>query len=92
MAGVAKKPIQGAQKVAQFALNLRRMAPKEVVTHLVEINGRPGFIIYIDGKPFNTLSFDVVAGRIVTIRAVVNPDKLSTLPPLDLDPDEKDLG
>jgi hypothetical protein len=43
----------------------------------------PGYIVYVDGKPFNTLSFDVVEDRIVAIRAVVNPDKLRTLPPLN---------
>jgi len=83
LAGVGRKPIRGAEQVARFALNLRRAAPENTVTRLVEINGQPGFIVYIDGKPFNTLSFELVGDRIVEIRAVVNPDKLNTLPPLD---------
>jgi RNA polymerase sigma-70 factor (ECF subfamily) len=74
--GIAKKPIHGAENVARFVVNLRRVAPATMDTRLVEINGRPGFITYIDGKAFNTLSFDIVEGRIVKIWAVVNPDKL----------------
>jgi RNA polymerase sigma-70 factor (ECF subfamily) len=89
MAGVAKKPIRGAQNVARFALNLRRMAPENMVTRLVELNGKPGCIIYIDGQPFNTLSFDIDGERIVAIRAVVNPDKLAALPPLGSEADER---
>lgn len=81
MLGVAQKPIHGAGKVAHFALNLMRMAPENTVIRPVEINGAPGFITYINGKPFNTLSLDVVEDRIVAIRAVVNPAKLRTLPP-----------
>jgi len=74
--GIAKKPIHGAANVARFVLNLMRMAPEGTVTRQTEINGRPGFITYVNGKPFNTLAFDIVEGRIVTIWAVVNPDKL----------------
>jgi RNA polymerase sigma-70 factor (ECF subfamily) len=81
--GVGRKPIRGAQQVARFALNLKRAAPENTVTRLVEINGQPGFVVYINGKPFNTLSFQLIGDRIVEIRAVVNPDKLNTLPPLD---------
>ncbi len=83
MVGVAKKPIRGAEQVARFTLNLMRMAPENTIIRPMEINGGPGFITYVDGKPFNTLSFDVLGDRIVAIRAVVNPDKLRTLPPLN---------
>ena len=74
--GIAKKPIHGAENVARFVLNLMRMAPEGMSTRLVEINGKPGYITYIDGKPFNTVAFDIVDGRIVTVWAVVNPEKL----------------
>ena len=52
--------------ITRFALNLRRMAPEDMVTRLVEINGRPGFITYIDGKPFNTVAFDIVSKSTAT--------------------------
>lgn len=81
--GIAQKPIHGAELVARFALNLRRMAPENTAMRLAEINGEPGFITYVDGQPFNTLSFEIHEDRIVAIRAVVNPDKLSTVPPFE---------
>jgi RNA polymerase sigma-70 factor (ECF subfamily) len=83
MVGVAKKPIRGAEQVARFALNLMRMAPENTIIRPMEINGEPGFITYVDGKPHNTLSFEVVEDRIVAIRTVVNPDKLRTIGPLN---------
>ena len=83
MRGIAQKPIYGAEKVARFALNFRRVAPENVATRLLEINGRPGIATYIDGQPFSVFAFDVVEGRIVVIRAMVNPAKLTTIPALD---------
>ena len=83
MPRTAKKPIHGAEKVARFALNLVRLAPEGIVTKPAEINGAPGLILYLDDKPYSTISFDIVGNQIVTIRAVVNPDKLRSLPPLE---------
>ncbi len=80
--GIARKPIHGAEQVARFALNLRRIAPETTVVRPAAINREPGLITYVDGRPFNTLSFEIYQNRIVAIRAVVNPDKLSTVPPL----------
>jgi RNA polymerase sigma-70 factor (ECF subfamily) len=81
--GIARKSIHRAEQVTRFVLNLRRLAPENTVVRPAEINGQPGLITYVDGKPFNILSFEVYEGRIVTIRAVVNPEKLSTVPPLE---------
>ncbi|MGI5272152.1 RNA polymerase sigma-70 factor [Nonomuraea sp. CA-218870] len=48
-----------------------------------EINGQPGAIFRDrDGKIVNTLAFDILDGRIQTIRAVINPDKLRHLGPV----------
>lgn len=80
--GIARKPIHGADLVARFTLNLRRQAPENTVVRLAQINGEPGLITYVDGRPFNILSFEIYQNRIVAIRAVVNPHKLSTVPPL----------
>ena len=44
------------------------------------INGQPGFIAYLSGRPLSALIFDIHDGRIHTIYAVGNPDKLQTLP------------
>lgn len=49
-----------------------------------EINGQPGVIFRgPKGGVFSVMSFEVVGGRIATIRSVVNPDKLSHLGPVE---------
>ncbi|MFF0310065.1 RNA polymerase sigma-70 factor [Streptosporangium sp. NPDC004379] len=48
-----------------------------------EVNGQPGAIFRDrDGRVVNTLAFDILDGRIQTIRAVLNPDKLRHLGPV----------
>ncbi|MGW0808286.1 RNA polymerase sigma-70 factor [Nonomuraea sp. NPDC002799] len=48
-----------------------------------EVNGQPGAIFRDrDGKVINTLTLDVLDGRIQMIRAVINPDKLGHLGPV----------
>jgi len=69
--------------VSRFALHLWQIAPENTVVRPADINGEPGFITYVDGTPFNILSFEVDEDRIVAIRAVVNPDKLTTVRPLE---------
>ena len=42
------------------------------------MNGQPGAILRDrDGNVVGTMTLDVLGGRIQTIRAVVNPDKLA---------------
>ncbi|MCC2278156.1 RNA polymerase sigma-70 factor [Streptomyces sp. ET3-23] len=48
-----------------------------------EVNGQPGAIFRDrDGKVLHTLALDVLDGRIQTIRAVINPDKLGHIGPV----------
>jgi RNA polymerase sigma-70 factor (ECF subfamily) len=48
-----------------------------------EVNGQPGAIFRDrDGKVVNTLALDILDGRIQTVRAVINPDKLGHLGPV----------
>jgi RNA polymerase sigma-70 factor (ECF subfamily) len=48
-----------------------------------EINGQPGAILRDrDGKILHVMAVDVRDGRIQTIRAVINPDKLGHLGPV----------
>ncbi len=79
--GVAQKPIRGAENVAHFIMNLVRRSPDDVATLPVEVNGGPGLIIYVAGQRYGVLSFGLANGRIGSIWAVVNPDKLSSVPP-----------
>ena len=47
---------------------------------LHHVNGQPGVIFRgPHGGVFSVMSFEVVDGRVATIRSVVNPDKLGHL-------------
>jgi len=79
--GAALKPVHGAMAVARFAIGVvRRFVPQDGVIRPAEINGQPGLIVYVTGQPLATLVFDVRGGRIHTIYAIGNPDKLQSLP------------
>ena len=90
-AAAARRPIQGAEKVAAFFLGLARQAPAGAVGWFTEINGETGFILYEDGRPTTALVPHVVDGRIHAVYAVRNPDKLQRLPPLFEVSDEASL-
>jgi RNA polymerase sigma-70 factor (ECF subfamily) len=79
MRGVARRPIAGADNVARFALGLAASAPPGVLVRPARVNGGPGVLIDIDGRPYAALAFEVAAGRITAVRAVVNPEKLRHL-------------
>ena len=79
--GAALKPVRGATPVARFVLGIMsRFVPAETTVRPAELNGQPGFIAYLAGRPLSALIFDIRDGRIHTIYAIGNPDKLQTLP------------
>jgi RNA polymerase sigma-70 factor (ECF subfamily) len=76
--------IFGADKVARLLIGI---VPPFVRTGGVlaphDVNGQPGAVVRDrDGRVVNTLALDVVGGRVQTIRAVVNPDKLGHVGPV----------
>jgi RNA polymerase sigma-70 factor (ECF subfamily) len=80
--GAAREPVTGAGAVAKRALGFaRRYGAAATAVRYVEINGQPGIIAYVSGRPQSALIFEIRAGRIQTLYAVGNPDKLETLPP-----------
>jgi RNA polymerase sigma-70 factor (ECF subfamily) len=75
--GAALKPIHGADAVARFVIGrTAQFATVDRTTRPAEINGQPGFVVYASGRPLTALIFHVRDGRIQTIYAVANPDKL----------------
>ncbi len=75
----ARKPVIGAEKVAQFLLGITRQAPADAAVQVGQANGQPALIIYEAGQLFGVMTMDVVNGRIQNIYSVVNPDKLRHL-------------
>lgn len=82
--GVAvPKEVHGADKVARGILGgLARLVPHNLVRRLVHINGTPGVINYLNGKPHSVMTLEVRDGLIREIFIVTNPEKLSHIPAL----------
>ena len=79
------QPIAGAESVARvFAALGRQMRRVGATLERHEINGQPGFLFRgRRGGVFSVMSFEVVGGRIATVRSIVNPDKLRHLGPVE---------
>ena len=75
-------PIFGADKVARASVfGQTRLMSLRVVQRIVELNGEPGIVSYLNGRPQSVFTIHVKDGRITAIFIVTNPEKLSHLPP-----------
>ncbi len=79
-AAAARNPVHGPDNVARFMLGLVKKAQAGFTARAVEMNGQPGVIAYVRGRPFLALTLDVAEEQIVGVRFVLNPDKLRRLP------------
>jgi RNA polymerase sigma-70 factor (ECF subfamily) len=72
------KGVFGVDNVARvLGTNFPRLARVDASVEPHEVNAQPGAILHArDGKVLGTLTLDVLDGRVQTIRAVLNPDKL----------------
>jgi RNA polymerase sigma-70 factor (TIGR02957 family) len=77
LAPAARRPIQGAERVARLLVGGLRAADVEVKP--VWLNGSPGGRIEIGGEVNAVVSFSVENARITRIYAVSNPHKLAGL-------------
>jgi len=86
-AAAVPNPIYGPENVTRFLFGvLRKVVPNNLVRRMVQINGQPGIVGYLDGHPYSVLSLDVTDGRIRNIYIVTNPEKLERLPTLPVAP------
>ena len=78
------RPLYGADKVARFMEGLMRQARRlEIRLEPTEVNGEPGAVARDKhGNVASVLSVQVADGQIVSLRSVVNPDKLAHLGPV----------
>ena len=75
----ARKIVRGLQKVVRIFTIAIPPAADRLTWKIVEINGEPGIIEFIDGAPFAANTFDVEDGKIVRLYRIMNPDKLDQL-------------
>jgi len=73
------KVLRGSQRLAQLYFALWRRLGAAVRMELVEINGEPGLLRFVDGQLESAQTFEIEGDRIVRIRAQRNPDKLARI-------------
>ncbi len=78
----ALNPIHGADRVARFFIGLARRMPENTQLRPARVNGRPGFIAYVDGAVYLVTEVDFADGRVSSFRIVRNPEKLRHVPSL----------
>jgi RNA polymerase sigma-70 factor, ECF subfamily len=72
--------VTGADHVARAITGaLKKLVPKNLVRRMAQINGNPGVVAYLEGRPFAALTLDVIHDKIQTIYLVTNPEKLAHL-------------
>jgi RNA polymerase sigma-70 factor (ECF subfamily) len=73
----------GSENVARAILcGLKKLVPRNVISRISQVNGEPGIVSYLEGRPFSVLTLDVTDGEIKAIYIVTNPTKLAHLAPL----------
>jgi RNA polymerase sigma-70 factor (TIGR02957 family) len=70
------KILRGSQRLAQLYFALWRRMGAAVRMELVEINGEPGLLRFVDGQLESAQTFEIEDDRIARIRVQRNPDKL----------------
>jgi len=76
----ARKPIEGADRVARFSKGLTAKGAGAAHAEIVDVNGMPGLLSIGRDGVRTVMSFTVDGGRIVAIDVQRNPEKLRRLP------------
>jgi RNA polymerase sigma factor (sigma-70 family) len=77
LASAARRPIEGAEQIARYYVDLAGLRLSDVTILERTVNGQPGLVAQQDGGVTVTvLAFDLAGDRIKHIWAVRNPDKL----------------
>jgi hypothetical protein len=69
-------PIEGAEQIARYLVELSSRAPGGIAFLERTVNGQPGLVAQQDGATVTVFAFDLAGDRIARIWAVRNPDKL----------------
>jgi RNA polymerase sigma-70 factor (TIGR02957 family) len=73
------KVLRGSQRLAQLYFALWRRMGAAVRMELVEINGEPGLLRFLEGQLESAQTFEIEGERIVRVRVQRNPDKLARI-------------
>jgi RNA polymerase sigma-70 factor (ECF subfamily) len=78
----AINPIHGPEKIARFFIGLAQKMPPGTTFRPARVNGRPGYIAYVDGAVYMVAQVSFAGGKVSAFHIVRNPDKLRHVPPL----------
>lgn len=81
-ASTAIYPLSGADRVARFMIGVAKRAPANSSARLMQVNGRPGIVGYVDERLVLVITLEVAGGKIQAIYNILNPGKLQRVPPL----------
>jgi RNA polymerase sigma-70 factor (ECF subfamily) len=84
-AKAARKVVLGAHRVVRFAIGVWRRYLSRLTQRVVSINGEPGLLMCVDGRPVSVISIDTDGVRILAVYTVLNPDKLRAIAPPQTD-------
>jgi RNA polymerase sigma-70 factor (ECF subfamily) len=73
----ARVPIRGAERIARFLFGVLKKSPAGLEVRRVRVNGRPGVVVFEEGRVADAITFDVAGGYVVACFVVRNPDKLA---------------
>jgi RNA polymerase sigma factor (sigma-70 family) len=68
--------LRGAHAVASSAMAFAQLG---YTGQRVLVNGSPGFVTFVDGKPLTVLGLTIAHGRIVEMNVLADPERLSRL-------------
>ena len=75
----ARKVVLGRSRIARLYLLLAKRLGTRLRTEILTINGEPGLVMYLDGAPLATVSFETDGASITALYTVLNPEKLHRL-------------
>jgi RNA polymerase sigma factor (sigma-70 family) len=76
LVSAALHPIEGAEQIARYVIDIAGRAPSSLTLLERTVNGQPGLVAQQDGVTVTVFAFEVAGMRIKRIWAVRNPDKL----------------
>lgn len=77
-ATAARRPVSGRSKVLRYLIGIgARPEARSITSQIAPINGEPALLIWDESTLVAVVAVDIVAGRIVTIRIVLNETKLT---------------
>jgi RNA polymerase sigma-70 factor (ECF subfamily) len=76
----ARRPVVGPDRIARFVVNIGRKAVAGGLTFdPVWVNGRPGVVVCVAGRPYMVTVIEVLDDKIDRYYSILNPDKLASI-------------